>query len=366
MARPVTHRYEDPLDGLWVETARRVGLTVERSDAAYATTDGRGRLFLATGAGFDADDSVAQMVLHEICHSLVMGSGSFADPDWGLDNETDRDIELEHACLRLQAALLDRFGLRRVLAPTTDYRAFYDELGPDPFEERARTDRESVVLARAAYARRSRRPWGPHLEEALGATARVVDALRDRLPEGHVFSRVSPAPAMHASGIPLAAPGSTAAQHTCGDCAWFSLRAGARKGRCTQSGPSQLAKGRFEPTTPACSHHEPEFDCIACGACCREAYDTVEVGPRDPAKKRHLHLMTPRQGGYDMARQDGRCICLSGGQPVQHNGHHGILSVPSEAPFLCSIYEERPKTCRDFTRGSQHCLEARRKVGLSL
>ena len=34
--------------------------------------------------------------------------------------------------------------------------------------------------------------------------------------------------------------------------------------------------------------------------------------------------------------------------------------------YRCVIYDDRPKTCRDFTLGSAHCLTARRRVGLSL
>ena len=35
-------------------------------------------------------------------------------------------------------------------------------------------------------------------------------------------------------------------------------------------------------------------------------------------------------------------------------------------PMACEIYEGRPQTCRDFTLGGEHCLTARRRVGLSL
>jgi len=34
--------------------------------------------------------------------------------------------------------------------------------------------------------------------------------------------------------------------------------------------------------------------------------------------------------------------------------------------YQCTIYDDRPRTCRDFTLGSNHCLTARRRVGLSL
>jgi len=41
--REVTHRYEDPLDRIWIGCAERIGLVVERDPSAFATTDGRGR-----------------------------------------------------------------------------------------------------------------------------------------------------------------------------------------------------------------------------------------------------------------------------------------------------------------------------------
>ena len=45
-ARVATHRYEDPLDAIWLAMARTMGLTVERSSDAYASTDGFGLLVL--------------------------------------------------------------------------------------------------------------------------------------------------------------------------------------------------------------------------------------------------------------------------------------------------------------------------------
>src|SRR5438552_2145117 len=75
--RPVTHRYVDPLDAVWLECARQIGLRVTRTRDAYATTDGRGTLALSTAEGLDADDCVAQMVFHELCHSMIEGADSF-------------------------------------------------------------------------------------------------------------------------------------------------------------------------------------------------------------------------------------------------------------------------------------------------
>src|SRR6187549_1638417 len=153
--RQAVHRYRDPLDTIWEEALRAIGLELERTDQAYATSDGRGRLALSTQPGLDADDCVAQMVLHELSHSLVQGRDSFDLPDWGLCNESERDVVLEHACLRLQAALLIPYGLRQALAPTTDYRSYYDDLPADPFTLRRASEREEVLLAKAGHAKRN-------------------------------------------------------------------------------------------------------------------------------------------------------------------------------------------------------------------
>ena len=131
---------------------------------------------LGTPETLDPDDCLAQMILHELCHSLVEGTKSLRVPDFGLDNETLRDVSREHACLRLQAWLTGRFGLRRVLAPTTDFRSYYDELPPDPL---AAGDDPSVAMARAGAERSDHSPWAPHLQAALEATAGVLRVARD-------------------------------------------------------------------------------------------------------------------------------------------------------------------------------------------
>jgi hypothetical protein len=179
-ARRVGHCYRDPLDQIWLTTAQRIGLRIERSAEVYASTDGAGTLRIGTGDTLDADDCLAQMIFHELCHALVEGPGSFARPDWGLENIDARDLAREHACLRTQAFLADRHGLRALLAPTTDYRAFYDQLAEDPLAPLAAgpvvtaPGDPSIALARAALARAHEPPWAPHLEAALRATAQIV------------------------------------------------------------------------------------------------------------------------------------------------------------------------------------------------
>ena len=33
--------------------------------------------------------------------------------------------------------------------------------------------------------------------------------------------------------------------------------------------------------------------------------------------------------------------------------------------YACTIYDDRPRSCRDFARGGERCLEARRRVGVT-
>ena len=162
------------MDVIWTEAARRVGFAIERTPDCFASVTPEGVILLGTADTLDADDCLAQMIFHELCHSLVQGEANLSVRDWGLDNETARDVSREHATLRVQAALGARHGLRRVLAPTTDFRAYYDQLPDDPLDREY--DRGSFELAQAGLHRSEKAPWAPHLAEALAATAAVVDA----------------------------------------------------------------------------------------------------------------------------------------------------------------------------------------------
>lgn len=333
--RPVSHRYEDPLDRVWLDAARRIGLRVTRTEHAYASTDGDGTLAIGVEATLDDDDCLAQMILHELCHSLVEGPESFERPDWGLDNETARDLDREHACLRLQAWITGRHGLRRVLAPTTDHRAFYDALGPDPLDG----DEPSVVLARRAAARTDRDPWAPHLGAALEATAQIARAVPGA--PGSLWELVEPSRPKHpAGGWRHPAPEG----RRCGGCAWrFVGGPGRPKTRCAARG-----RARVDDDWPGCERHVAAVECEPCGACCREAYDRVELGPREPVAKAHPELLTREGGRLAIVRVRGRCPALADGPG-----------------YRCRIYPERPRSCREFTRGSASCFVARRRVGLS-
>jgi len=165
-------RYVDPLDAVWIAAARRIGLDVRRSPDVFAASDGDGTLYIGTPETLDADDHLSQLILHELCHTLVAGPGAFRLPDWGLANTDDRDLSHEHACLRVQASLATEVGLRRFFAPTTEHRAFWDALPGDPLSPTG--GRSGLALAEAALPRADRPPWAPHLRGALRATAAIA------------------------------------------------------------------------------------------------------------------------------------------------------------------------------------------------
>ncbi|HCH64141.1 MAG: hypothetical protein CL927_11180 [Deltaproteobacteria bacterium] len=175
-SRAVTRTYLDPVDEIWLQTAHRLGMRVARSDEVFASWDGSGVLTLSRPRGFDPDDCLAQMILHELAHALVQGPHDWSATDWGLHNADDRDLAAEYAAQRVQAALAAPHGLRRFMGVTTQWRAYYDALPEDPLEGPASDP--AVRLARAGFMRSRRPPWRETIDAALGATAAVARVLQ--------------------------------------------------------------------------------------------------------------------------------------------------------------------------------------------
>ncbi|MBI4510789.1 MAG: YkgJ family cysteine cluster protein [Deltaproteobacteria bacterium] len=133
---------------------------------------------------------------------------------------------------------------------------------------------------------------------------------------------------------------------TCGGCAWrYQTKTG--RSRCRQAGGAVL-----DPTWGACDRWEPLPDCQDCAACCRAAYDSVTISPRDRIARTHPELVVKRGTYLELEREGNRCAALVGGSAVGE-------------PHSCTVYEDRPRTCREFERGGSHCLTARRRLGLS-
>ncbi|HEY1557366.1 MAG TPA: YkgJ family cysteine cluster protein, partial [Kofleriaceae bacterium] len=161
-----------------------------------------------------------------------------------------------------------------------------------------------------------------------------------------LWARVAPVHPPHATGLPPRTAGDGA---TCGTCAWRYEQRGAA--RCRQAGGARL-----EDAWPACERFERALDCQTCGACCRAAYHSVHVARRDPVVKKHPALVVDRTTYLEILRAGDHCAALEG----------GAFEGERATRFRCTIYDDRPRTCREFTLGSEHCLTARRRVGLSL
>ncbi|HET9954524.1 MAG TPA: YkgJ family cysteine cluster protein [Polyangiaceae bacterium] len=340
--RTVHHRYSDPLDLIWLRAAARLGMHVERSSEVYASWDGVRKLQLAESADFDADDSLAQLIFHEICHALVAGPSGRRQPDWGLDNFSDRDLVLEHACHRVQASLAASYGLREFFAVTTQWRGYWDALPQDPLEP---SDDPAIPIARRAMQEATSPPFSEVLRDALEATQRIADLVREVAPPDSLWRQTR---ASHPSGFQFHPD----AGLRCRECAWSLGKGNFR--RCRQA--LRLHRStRMSRELAACERWEPRLtdeSCMTCGACCREGFDRVELGAKDDGlRKRHLQLISEDRFGEFLARPDGRCVALTG------DG--------SSAAFRCTIYAERPRSCADFGVASAACLIARRRVRLS-
>jgi hypothetical protein len=237
----------------------------------------------------------------------------------------------------VQWVLTGRHGLRGVFAPTTDFRAFWDTLSGDVLADR--TD-PSVQAAIRALRRVSEEPWNPHLQAALVASATIAQAVAPNSPRDTLWSTVTPHTGAHPTGLPAGEGAGT-----CGTCVWrYASRSTSRCRHVTT---------KIADAWPACERYEAasNVDCQTCGACCREAYHSVEVSPRDRFVKRHPELVVKHETRLEVLRAGDRCANLQG---------------DLRTGFACTHYEDRPQTCRDFTLGSDNCLTARRRVGLSL
>ncbi|MFL5306624.1 MAG: YkgJ family cysteine cluster protein [Polyangia bacterium] len=320
------------IEGIWIGVAAELGFRVSRTQDAYASSDGRGVIAIGVDEVLDPDDAVAQLIFHELCHAITEGDQALALPDWGLENQADHVVR-EHACLRFAADLSARFGLRGAMAPTTEYRAYYDALPDDPLAPSAGDD--AVAIAGAARARFVASRWRVPVEGALAATA--------------ALTQPSDTDA-HPTGLPW---GPRA--ETCDGCAWmYRGGRGPAVSRCRQTAPAVGDGARVEPGTRACARWEPPVDCQACGACCREAYHSVTVSVRDPVVWREPALIVRNGHRFEILREGPRCAALKVAR--DHDG---------TTRYSCTIYENRPQPCRDFAANGRHCLDARRRVGLS-
>ena len=348
--RSISRHYEDPVDVIWIQAARDLGIEIERSTDAFATYDGKGILTIAEASYFDADDCLAQMIFHEICHWLVAGRRGLHLADWGLSNIDDRDLTLEYATHRVQAALSMPFGLRDFMAVTTDWRPYWDALPKDPLKD---GDDPAIAIAQTAAHLARLSPFEPALTRALSATAAIADVVRNAADEASLW-RVTRL--RHRLGSLIA----NSEELKCGACAWAVLG----KPDALETTPLSCRQHNLDENTlptvsaneQACERWEPRFaaeECGLCGACCRGGFDLLTVSDNDPFSNLHPELIQLRDGGEScVPRPDGVCVALEG---------NGI----SDNPYRCRHYDTRPQNCADFEVAGAACLLARRRIGLS-
>jgi len=331
---------DETITSLWISVAAEVGWQVIRTTDAYASSDGAGRIFVGVDEVLDQDDAPAQLIFHELCHALTQGPASWCLADWGLSNMDTRDVVAEHACLCVHVLLTTPFGLRAALAPTTEYRAYHDALDAAAL---AVSEEEAAVRARGALALAGNATLRDSLVRGLAATRAALeetagsrDPDADRHPAGFAWGRHD---------------------RSCGTCAWFYRGGrGPAVGRCRQSSGGEGDGQRTESEARACERWEAPVDCQACGACCREAYHSVTVSVRDPVVWKQPELIMRHGHRFEIRREGPRCAALEDRR-----------QSPSAPPplFSCTIYDDRPRACRDFEANGRHCLVARRRVGLS-
>ena len=130
---------------------------------------------------------------------------------------------------------------------------------------------------------------------------------------------------------------------TCGQCVWSRIAGpGPKVLRCIASG-----NRRVEDNWYGCINYENELACLECAACCGPAFDVVEVSPKDPVRKKQPDWINKTHGRYHIVRtKSNYCSAL-------------------QKDNKCVIYNDRPRCCRDFIKGSANCIFARRRVGLS-
>lgn len=176
--RPIQSRYLDPVELVWLSTAKSLGIVVRRHPDVFGMTEGDGILHLGDRSTLDPDDCVLQMVFHEICHWITNGTETVHQRDWGfaLDDELD---PREHACQRLQAFLAQEFGLRDMLGATGDFRQYWDQIPQDPTEplDDSPWERKVCELVQAAILRAKQPPFAGPISRALNATAAIRSEL---------------------------------------------------------------------------------------------------------------------------------------------------------------------------------------------
>ena len=96
------------------------------------------------------------------------------------------------------------------------------------------------------------------------------------------------------------------------------------------------------------------YDCTQCGACCRcfPIFASDADAEREVSIKTDTRLLEPHMRTKDKIYQL---------YPLPF--HKGCAFLDGDQ--LCRIYETRPDVCRRFEAGSDQCIEARKRIGIT-
>ena len=293
------------VDRLWIDAARELGFAVVRTPNAYASSDGAGGIAIGATEILDGDDALAQLVFHELCHAITEGDASRRSCPTGASTTRRGDVVREHACLRVQAHLADRFGLRAADgADDADTARTTTALPARSAGQRRRPGDEAARAPRAlpiAGARRAR--FG-----AVGVAARTIERGAGAETAAAICARTAKPPA-----APARLRARSRRRRPAAACAWLYVGGRGSRGRALpaeRAGATATARAR-RASIAACERWEALVDCRTCGACCREAYHSVTVSVRDPVVWKQPDLIVRHGHRFEIRREGSRCAALT-------------------------------------------------------
>ena len=106
----------------------------------------------------------------------------------------------------------------------------------------------------------------------------------------------------------------------------------------------------------------PIYDCVACGACCYNPDENREIDYIDYIEVAHDDRIMRKS---ELVR---RLVVLDDDLiPHMRLSHHqrcAALTGRLGVKVACSIYHDRPASCRSFEAGSKRCKQYRRERGI--
>ena len=79
------------------------------------------------------------------------------------------------------------YGLREFFAATTDFRKYFDRIGPAPLEG---SGDPAIELAETAFRRATEGPWSAALDAALQQTRSIAEIVSELAPDGSLWKHI--------------------------------------------------------------------------------------------------------------------------------------------------------------------------------